>query len=165
MQIYVFGVPRPKCILNHSQNGYSAWTGLWFDESDSFSLTPPSLLVSVPVPEDDTVQTWPLAPSASARLSSESDVASQRYTHQRQLVKYAYRFSDLHLHLSVYLGDTQHDWCWSRLHLFCITVKQTMKEPWVNPLRYSCLHAISPLEFFRLGRLREQSSAGAFILN
>lgn len=60
------------------------------------------------------------------------DVAPRCYTDQNQLVKYVYRFSDLHLHLSVYLGDTQHNWCWSRLHLFCITVKQTMEEPWVE---------------------------------
>lgn len=57
---------------------------------------------------------------------------SQCYTHQKQLLKYAYRFSDLPLHLSVYLADTRHDWCWSQLHLFCITVKQTMKEPGVE---------------------------------
>lgn len=130
--MYIFEVPRPKSILNHSQNEYSAWADLWFHESGSFSLMPPCIIVSVHVPADDTVQTWPLAPSASARLSVRVAVASQCYTDQNQLVKYAYRFSDLHLHLAVYLGDTQHDWCWSRLHLFCITVKQTMKEPWME---------------------------------
>lgn len=121
---------KPQFSWKCFQNGCDTWTSLWFGESDEVFLWQPLvLLVSVVhMPVDNTGQTWPLAFSVCSSCHVKAAVTSRHSTNQKQLMKYACKFSGPQMYLPEYLRHTQHNWGSSWLHLFCITVKQTMKE-------------------------------------